>query len=205
MGGPFLWTRHARTRVRAVDLAAGVVDAEHDGYADGADGVVHRRWVVAPPDLPGLLIVDRLTGTGAHDVTTTFPLATDIDIDMSGSAIALSRDGDHVADIVTASATPVSRWSVRGDETTHRGWSSHRLEQRTPAWWVGTQSFGRTTPIVEATFINVTTEFALGCDLSLSDDGSTIRIHLLCEGVRRECVVDTRGDGQVSLQIETTP
>ncbi len=35
MGGPFLWTRHARTRVRAVDLDAGVVDAEHDGYADG--------------------------------------------------------------------------------------------------------------------------------------------------------------------------
>ncbi len=54
-------------------------------------------------------------------------------------------------------------------------------------------------------FINVTTKFALRCDLSLSDDGSTIHIHLLCEGVRRECVVDTRGDGQVSLQIETTP
>ncbi|MBE7161908.1 MAG: alginate lyase family protein [Williamsia herbipolensis] len=205
MGGPFLWTRHARTRVRAVDLAAGVVDAEHDGYADGAHGVVHRRWVVAPADLPGVLIVDRLTGAGEHDVTTTVPLATDIDIDMSGSAIALSRDGDHVADIVSASTGPVSRWSVRGDETMHRGWSSHRLEDRTPAWWVGTQSSGRTTPIVEATFINVTTKFALGCDLSLSDDGSTIRIHLLCEGVRRECVVDTRGDGQVSLQIETTP
>ena len=205
MGGPFLWTRHARTRVRAVDLDAGVVDAEHDGYADGADGVVHRRWVIAPPDLPGVLIVDRLTGTGRHDVTTTFPLARDIDIDTSGSAVALSRDGDHIADIVTASTTPVSRWAVRGDEASHRGWSSHRLEQRSPAWWIGTQSSGRTTPVVETSFINVTTKFALGCDLSLSDDGSTIRIRLLCEGVRRECVVDTRGDGQVSLQIETTP
>ena len=205
MGGPFLWTRHARTRVRAVDLDAGVVDVEHDGYADGADGVMHRRWVISPPDLPGVLIVDRLTGSGRHDVTTTFPLARDIDIDMSGSAIALSRDGVHTADIATASTTPVSRWAVRGDETSHRGWSSHRLEQRSPAWWVGTRSSGRTTPVVETSFINVTTKFALGCDLSLSDDGSTIRIHLLCEGVRRECVVDTRGDGQVSLQIETAP
>ncbi|MEH3156907.1 MAG: alginate lyase family protein [Gordonia paraffinivorans] len=205
MGGPFLWTRHARTRVRSVDLDAGVVDAEHDGYADGAEGVVHRRWVIAPPDLPGVLIVDRLTGVGTHDVATTFPLARDIAIDTSGSAIALSRDGDHIADIVTASTSPASTWSVRGDEATHRGWSSHRLEQRSPAWWVGTHSSGRIMPAVETSFINVTTKFALGCDLSLSDDGSTIRIHLLCEGVRRECVVDTRGDGQVSLQIETTP
>ncbi|WP_299570202.1 alginate lyase family protein [uncultured Williamsia sp.] len=203
MGGPFLWTRHAHTRVRAVDLDAGVVDAEHDGYADGTDGVVHRRWVISPPDLPGVLIVDRLSGSGRHDVTTTFPLAADIEIDTSKSAIVLSREGDHIAEIVTASTSPMSLWSVRGDETTHRGWSSHRLEQRSPAWWVGTQSPGRTTPLVQTSFINVTTKFALGCDLSLSDDGSAIRVRLLCEGVQRECVVDTRGDGQVSLQIET--
>ena len=119
MGGPFLWTRHARTRVRAVDLRAGVVDAEHDGYTDGGAGVVHRRWVVAPADLPGVLVVDRLTGPGRHDVTTTFPLAGDIGIETVGpSTVRLSRGGDHVADHVTAATAPVRPWSVRGDEQT---------------------------------------------------------------------------------------
>ncbi|MCP2194181.1 Heparinase II/III N-terminus [Williamsia deligens] len=210
MGGPFLWTRHARVRVRAVDLDAGVVDAEHYGYDDGPDGVVHRRWVITPPDdvLPGVLVVDRVTGAGLHTVTSTFPLAPAIDIDPDDArdspTIGLRRGDTSVGFITSAATVPIRPWRVRGDESTHRGWSSARLEQRTPAWWVGVDSSERVRAVSSASFIAVTKGSALRCELSLSDDGSLIRVHLLCEGVRRECVVDTHGDGRVAFTIEAS-
>jgi hypothetical protein len=68
-GGPFLWVRHAVTTVRTVDLERGVVEAEHDGYTRFAEPVVHRRYLVAPPDWETVLVVDLFTGSGTHRVT----------------------------------------------------------------------------------------------------------------------------------------
>ena len=81
IGGPFYWSRHAATTVRSVDLDHGIVDAEHDGYRRLDDPVVHRRWLIAPPDDATVVVVDLLDGQSVHDVAVSWPLHPELDAD----------------------------------------------------------------------------------------------------------------------------
>lgn len=136
IGGPFMWTRHARTRVRAVDLAAGVVDAEHDGYKRLPGSVIHRRWLIAPPEERTHLVVDLVTGSGVHQVRTTWPLHPSLSAVRGDLRHLVTRDGEPILEVLHASNRSVSLEESHGDGEECLGWWSDVLESRTPSWWL---------------------------------------------------------------------
>ncbi|WZU31546.1 hypothetical protein Rruber_01007 [Rhodococcus ruber] len=134
-GGPFLWMRHARVRVREIDLVRGIVDAEHDGYRRLSDPVVHRRRLVAPPALESVLVLDLFTGHGRHDVHVSWPMAPDLDVESVGAGHRVRRHGVPVLELVYAvSGGVVTTEAFHGDGGSGLGWWSRRLEHREPAW-----------------------------------------------------------------------
>ena len=185
MGGPFLWTEHAAVRVHAVDLAAGRVDAEHDGYRRLPAPVVHRRVVDAPPGDDVLLVVDLVTreGDGAPaSVRTTWPLHPELTLDLDdpdGTDVA-RRDDVPVLRIVTTSSAPATSWRLRGGDpgAGELGWWSDRLEQRRPCWFVGARTdVDGPGPVVVATLL--ASGAAAATDLPAAEvrtDGATVEV-----------------------------
>jgi hypothetical protein len=157
LGGAFLWTHHASVTTRHVDLDAGVVEAEHDGFRRLDDPVSHRRWLVAPPDEETIVVVDLVECAGAHTVRTAWPLHPSVHAQECPAGHRLLVDGVPKLDITQASsADPLETYAILGDEQTHLGWWSERLESRRPAWLVG--GLGSTIgPVAVATIITPTT------------------------------------------------
>ena len=124
-GGPFLWTRHAQTKVVSVqtpESGASHWSAAHDGYAPA----VHRRTV----ELDGteLRIVDEVLGS-AGPGKLAFHL---------GPAISADLDG-HTARLTWAGGSAVLELPP---ELT---WTSHRGETSPPLGWYS-EGFGRKEP-----------------------------------------------------------
>ena len=136
-GGPFLWVRHAATTVRTVDLARGVVDAEHNGYTRLDQPVTHRRWLYAPPDGGAVVVVDAFTGAGSHRLRTTWPVHPRLDVTAQDGGHRVTEGGAAVLHVASAGTVALTEWAVRGDEDTQLGWWSDRFESRVPAWLVG--------------------------------------------------------------------
>ncbi|MBO8185159.1 heparinase II/III family protein [Streptomyces spirodelae] len=97
-GGPFLWTRHARSRVLAVDISDPSVArwcAEHDGYQPS----VHRRRVELAAASQELRVVDEVRGqySSRRAVRLAFHLGPAITADLVGNRAELSwtRDGEE--------------------------------------------------------------------------------------------------------------
>lgn len=152
IGGPFLWSQHARTLVRGVDLPAGVVDAEHDGYSRLPGRVLHRRWLVAPPEERTVLIVDLVTGEGVHEVRTSWPLHPSIDALSIEKGHTLTRRGTAVLQLLQAGTTQLVADDRFADDEEAVGWWSDLLESRTPSWWLGAVCHAE-LPIAIATLI----------------------------------------------------
>lgn len=150
--GSFMWLRHARTRVRQVDLVTGVVDAEHDGYTRLPGKPVHRRWLIAPSDDWGQLVVDMVTGNGHHEVRTNWPLHPSLEVQRIPFGHIVTRQNVGVSQLLYSSTAPLLIDEVRGDVRENRGWWSDRLESRMPAWWLGAVANAE-LPIVVATLI----------------------------------------------------
>jgi len=152
IGGPFLWTRHAHTRLRGVNLSAGVIDAEHDGYTRLPGRVVHRRWLIAPPEDGAQLVVDLVSGTGVHEVRTSWPLHPSLDASRFDAGHTLRRDRVPVLQLLHAATVPLGFDDRFGDEANALGWWSDRLESRVPTWWLGAVCRAE-LPVVIATLI----------------------------------------------------
>lgn len=152
IGGPFLWTRHAHTRLRGVNLSTGVIDAEHDGYTRLPGRVVHRRWLIAPPTDRAQLVVDLVSGTGVHEVRTSWPLHPSLEASRLAASHTVSRDRVQVLQILHAATVPLGFDDRFGDEASALGWWSDRLESRVPAWWLGAVCRAA-LPVVIATLI----------------------------------------------------
>ncbi|BAH54051.1 heparinase II/III family protein [Rhodococcus opacus] len=146
IGGPFLWSRHARVRMRSIDLSKGIVDAEHDGYVRLPDPVVHRRCLIAPPTRHAILVVDLITGLGSHEMCTSWPLPPELDVSATGSEHLVSRGGTPVLQILYAGTGELERDEVRGG--TLLGWWSRRLESREPSWLVGAHCVGEVPAVI---------------------------------------------------------
>ncbi|MFD3473598.1 alginate lyase family protein [Streptomyces sp. NPDC058695] len=133
-GGPFLWTRHARSRVLATDTS-GASDggtarwsAEHDGY----QGSVHRRRVELTAASQELRVVDEVRGP-RRDVRLAFHLGPAIAADLVGDRAVLTwtRDGEDRSAVL--------------DLPGQLSWRAHRGETDPPLGWYSA-GFGRKEP-----------------------------------------------------------
>ncbi|MFF4659678.1 alginate lyase family protein [Streptomyces sp. NPDC001381] len=133
-GGPFLWTRHARSRVLVADTS-GASDggtarwcAEHDGYRPS----VHRRRVELTPASRELRVVDDVRGP-RRAVQLAFHLGPAITADLVGNRAVLTwaRDGEDR--------------SAALDLPGQLSWRAHRGESDPPLGWYSA-GFGRKEP-----------------------------------------------------------
>lgn len=175
LGGAFLWTAHARTTVHGVDPTAGVVDAEHDGYLRLDAPVRHRRWLVAAPGEPTVLVLDRVTGSGTHEVRTSWPLHPDLAAVPAGAGHTVTRDGRPLVHVAHAATEHLDRHEVHGDEVSGLGWWSDRLESRRPAWLVGAVTRG-SVPLVVVTLLHPAGGTPAPSDLDVQCDGERIAV-----------------------------
>ncbi len=130
-GGPFLWTRHARSRVLAADTSDGNVarwSAQHDGY----QGSVHRRRVELTAASRELRIVDEVRGPN-RSVRLAFHLGPAITADLAGNRAVLTwtRDGEARSAVL--------------DLPGELSWRAHRGESDPPLGWYSA-GFGRKEP-----------------------------------------------------------
>jgi hypothetical protein len=194
-GGAFLWSKHAHTTVRGVDLSAGIVDAEHDGYTRLKGRVTHRRWLIAPPDERAILIVDLIGGTGSHEVRTAWPLHPDLDVRRIEGGHALCRDDLEVLQILYAGTTATACDEVRGDEARNLGWWSQCLEARVPAWWLGATCVGE-IPLAIATLLTPVDGVPTR-DLSIESNAESIEATWHEAGTPHRVTIDVTGSAAV--------
>ncbi|AEM85122.1 heparinase II/III family protein [Streptomyces violaceusniger] len=133
-GGPFLWTRHARSRVLTADTSdtsdGGTARwcAEHDGYQQS----VHRRRVELATASQELRVVDKVRGP-RRDVRLAFHLGPAIAADLVGNRAVLTwtRDGEGRSAVL--------------DLPGQLSWRAHRGETDPPLGWYSA-GFGRKEP-----------------------------------------------------------
>lgn len=197
IGGPFLWSRHAHTRLRGFDLGAGVIDAEHDGYHRLPGRVGHRRWLIAPPEWRSLLIVDLITGTGDHQIRSIWPTHPSLDAQICGDRHILTRGDVPVLELIHAGTVPLDLDGSFGDETFDLGWWSDLLESRRPAWWLSAVCRGE-IPVAIATLVSpadgVVTE-----GLAVSRRGDRLEV-VWTEGVVARAVT-VRADADATVDL----
>lgn len=133
-GGPFLWTRHARSRVLTADTSGASEGgtarwcAEHDGY----QGSVHRRRVELRAAAQELRVVDEIRGP-RRAVRLAFHLGPAITADLADNRAQLTwtRDGQE----------RTAEFDLPGQLT----WQAHRGETDPPLGWYSA-GFGRKEP-----------------------------------------------------------
>ncbi|HVV14393.1 alginate lyase family protein [Amycolatopsis sp.] len=137
-GGPFMWTRHARSRV----LTQGPESwsAEHDGYAPA----IHRRWVqLADKELQ---ISDEIISNRRHRGRLAFHFGPAVEVDLDGTAAKLTWHGGSAVVELPSELT----WTLhRGETEPPLGWYSPGFGRKEPAaTLVGTGFAGVLTTIL---------------------------------------------------------
>jgi hypothetical protein len=137
-GGPFLWTRHARSRVLLAQVEQDGVSrwcAEHDGYSRRGSPVVHRRSVELDSATRELQLLDEVKSSRRHACRLAFHL---------GPQVAAALEGRRA----------MLRWTHRGRERTavlelpaELVWTLHRGSIEPPLGWYA-PAYGRRTPAV---------------------------------------------------------
>ncbi|MFH9350822.1 alginate lyase family protein [Kitasatospora sp. NPDC017646] len=131
-GGPFLWTRHARTRVLVADTSdpgAARWCAEHDGYRQS----VHRRRVELTAAGRELRVVDELRGP-RRAVRLAFHLGPAITADLTGHRAELTWTGDGEDRSAVLDLPGQLSWQAhRGETDPPLGWYSAGFGRREPA------------------------------------------------------------------------
>ncbi len=149
-GGPFLWTRHARSELLELETAAdGEVtgwSAEHDGYRSLDPPLLHRRSVRLASEPRRLEIVDRLETTGGHAFRVAFHLGPEIEARMTEHAVELAWASGASTRAATLFLPDGLSWSLsRGASDPVLGWYSPRFGKKQPTWAViGEGTCGRT-------------------------------------------------------------
>ncbi|RNG22227.1 alginate lyase family protein [Streptomyces botrytidirepellens] len=133
-GGPFLWIRHARSRVLVADTSdasdGGTARwcAEHDGYQPS----VHRRRVELTAALKELRVIDEVRGP-RRAVRLAFHLGPAIAADLADdrAVLAWTRDGEERSAVL--------------DLPGQLNWQAHRGATDPPLGWYSA-GFGRKEP-----------------------------------------------------------
>ena len=126
-GGPFLWTRHARTTVLTAE--ANRWQAEHDGYRPAT----HRRTVTL--DGGRLHITDEVFGDGEHAGRLAFHLGPAVDVRLDGTTAHLTWPGHGGIRTAVLELPADLAWSAhRGETGPPLGWYSPGFGRREAAW-----------------------------------------------------------------------
>ncbi|WP_338698649.1 alginate lyase family protein [Bradyrhizobium sp. 26S5] len=135
-GGPFLWTRHAQSRLVAssgLDERDADADwvAEHAGYQGGA-GLVHRRSVQLQRQAARLVVTDIVLGNEGltAPASLSWHLGPEVECTLDGRTALLSWPGGRGELDLPAE---LSWMSYRGDETLPAGWYSPSFDLKVPA------------------------------------------------------------------------
>lgn len=203
IGGPFYWRRHAAIRVHSVDLKRGIVDAEHNGYRRLDDPVTHRRWLIAPPGDPTVIVVDLLDGEAAHDVAVSWPLHPDLDWIPTQHGHLVSRDGAPVLQLCYAATTPIEIEEIRADADSGLGWWSDRLEARVPAWLLTARAHTG-LPLAMLTVLR-TTDAGVITTPEITSGGDRLTVSWTDDGLERALSIDIGRSGAVTSLPRSIP
>ncbi len=136
-GGPFLWVRHARSRVLVAHHdPAGVSrwTGEHDGYL-AAFGARHRRTLVLDPAARTLLITDHVETARPLPCRLCFHLGPDIDLELDTTTARLTWRQEGRFRTATLTLPSELRWAAhRGQADPPAGWFSPGFGRKQPAW-----------------------------------------------------------------------
>lgn len=136
-GGPFMWTRHAKTQVFAAPATDNVPAswrAEHDGYARGRGPATHRRSVDLDRGRRELLIVDEVRSATEHPCRLAFHLGPLVNTDLSGETAKLTWMYDGTMRSAVLELPAELTWTVhRGQVDPPLGWYSPGFGRREPA------------------------------------------------------------------------
>lgn len=131
-GGPFMWLRHANSRVTDVqDIGdAAHWSAEHDGYLALKPAAWHRRCVRLDRASRSLDIADEISG-GSHEVRMAYHLGPEVTAELDGTQADLRwARGAALLDLPKALS-----WTLhRGETDPILGWYSEGLGRRAPAF-----------------------------------------------------------------------
>jgi hypothetical protein len=143
-GGPFLWTRHARTcELDVRDHALNWV-AEHDGYQAISPQATHQRSVRLDPGARAVDITDVIDGSG-HEVKMAYHFGPLVQVSLRGRTADLSWPGADGRLVLPAGLD----WrAYQGSTDPIMGWYSVGLGHKTPAvTLVGRGRCQRDTPL----------------------------------------------------------
>lgn len=134
-GGPFLWLRHASSRLLSV-AADGDIDswsAEHDGYLDLEPPALHRRTVRLSRGRRRIEILDRVNGAGEHFCRMAFHLGPSVRASLDGAVAHLEWTGADGPAGATLYLPGTLDWSSHLGETDPiLGWYSPAFGDRQP-------------------------------------------------------------------------
>ncbi|GAA4673493.1 alginate lyase family protein [Pseudonocardia yuanmonensis] len=149
-GGPFLWTRHARSRV--IDAPSGGGSdlrwsAEHDGYSRPGHRVVHRRSVELDGAADEILVRDEVLGRALHSCRLVFHLGPTVTAELSGTQATLGWTRGDRTYCARLTLPPELTWTAhRGETDPPLGWYSARFGHKEPSTaLVGRGRIGRGT------------------------------------------------------------
>jgi hypothetical protein len=138
-GGPFMWRRHARTRVLCCDAGAQPVQTwsgEHDGYLRLDPPVVHRRSVVLDSPARTLTITDTLETTESVALRLCWHLGPLVSVQLDGVGAEAELAWEHSGTRRTArlSLPGALAWSHhRGETAPIMGWYSPAFGSKVPS------------------------------------------------------------------------
>ena len=137
-GGPFMWTRHARTNVLLAGSARWT--AEHDGYSRAS----HRRTVHLDRERRQVTLHDEVRTPAERSCRLAFHLGPEVTAVLDGHDAVLSWR-ERTASL---SLPPALTWTAhRGEEDPPLGWYSTEFGRREPATaLIGTGHAGGPSP-----------------------------------------------------------
>jgi hypothetical protein len=152
-GGPFMWTRHARSRILLAAAHKGGLArwcAEHEGYARRGRPAVHRRSVELDSTNRELRVFDEVLSPRRHSCRLTFHLGPSVRAEVVANEARLSWTGrgrEHAA--VLKLPVELSWTTHRGEINPPLGWYSAGFGRREPAYTLlgSGVAGGETTPL----------------------------------------------------------
>jgi hypothetical protein len=138
-GGPFLWTRQARSKtIEAEDSGSNGVArwaASHDGYERLPQRATHRREVHLDRRRRVLQIEDRVACRAPLSIRLVFHLGPQIECSLRGKVAELRwDDANGACHAVLQLPDDLSWQAVRGRSEPPLGWYSPEFGVRVPAW-----------------------------------------------------------------------